>query len=208
MCTCTSVILKCPTFLQFQHVTLEQSQVFDWLLLLFLLPLSLIFLLPLLTYSDSLHNFPKLFLQTSSPRMRSWIFSKVNPSDPAELITVVTILDQLSGKNNSNSKAWTSSSNLMPTDVSLAKIILMCSVTELANPQFAFSTNWILYHRIFNSELPVFCHVKRLVEILGTTNFRSWQSFFFLNKDHKNCTTQNQSPIAVPNALALRRTGP
>jgi len=71
----------------------------------------------------------------------------------------------------------------MPTDISLAKIefvLLMCSVTELANPQFAFSTNWNLYHRIFNSELPFFCHLKWLDEILGTTNFRSWQSFFFL----------------------------
>jgi len=54
----------------------------------------------------------------------------------------------------------------------------MCSVIELVNPQFAFSTNWNLYHRIFNLELPVFCHLKRLVEILGTINFRSWQSFF------------------------------
>jgi len=67
----------------------------------------------------------------------------------------------------------------MPTDISMAKIILMCSLTELANPQFAFSINWNLYHQIFNSKLPVFCHLKRLVEILGTTNFKSWQSFFF-----------------------------
>ena len=49
--------LKCPTSLQFQHVTLEQSRVFDWLLL-FLLPLSLIFLLPLMTYNNSLDNSP------------------------------------------------------------------------------------------------------------------------------------------------------
>jgi len=98
----------------------------------------------------------------------------------------------------------------MPTDVSLAKIILMCSVTELANPQFAFSTNWNLYHQIFNSEPPFFCHLKWLDEILGTTNFRSWQFFyFFLNQEHKNCTTQNHSPtdlVAVPTALVLRTT--
>ena len=58
----------------------------------------------------------------------------------------------------------------------------MCSVTKLANSQFAFSTNWNLYHQIFNSKLPVFCHLKQLVEILGTTNFRSWQSFFYFFK--------------------------
>ena len=127
--------LKCPTSLQFQHVTLEQSRVFDWLLLLFLLPLSLIFFLPMMTYRDSLDNSPELLLRTSSPRMRSRIFSKVNPSDPAKLVIVVTVPDQLSGKDNNNSKAWTSSSNLMPTDISLAKIefiLLMCLVTELS----------------------------------------------------------------------------
>ena len=197
--------LKCPTSLQFQHVTLEQYQVFDWLLLLFLLPLSLIFFLPLMTYNDSLDNFPELLLLKSSPRTRSRIFSKVNPSDPAELVTTVIVPDQLSGKDNSSSKAWTSSSNLMLTNISLAKIefvLLMYSVTELANPQFAFSTNWNLYHRIFNSEPPIFCHLKWLNKILGTTNFKSWQSFFF-------CTTQNHSPtdlVAVPTALALRTT--
>ena len=59
----------------------------------------------------------------------------MNPSDPTELITAVTIPDQLLGKDNSSSKAWTSSSNLMPTDISLAKIefiLLMCLVTELS----------------------------------------------------------------------------
>ena len=119
--------LKCPTSFQFQHVTLDQSWVFDWLLLLFLLPLSLIFLLPLMTYSDSLDNSSELLHRTSSPRMRSQIFSKVNPSDLAELVTVVTVPDQLSDKDNSNSKDWTSSLNLMPTDVSLAKIEYSCS---------------------------------------------------------------------------------
>ena len=152
--------LKCPTSLQFQHVTLEQSRVFDWLLLLFLVPLSLIFFLPLMTYSDSLDNSPELLLLTSSPRTRSRIFSKVNPSDPAELVTTLTVLDQLSGKDNSSSKTWTSSSNLMPTDISLAKIefvLWMCSVTELANPQFAFSTNWNLYHWIFQFRPSYLC---------------------------------------------------
>jgi len=61
----------------------------------------------------------------------------------------------------------------------------MCSVTELANPQFGFSTNWNLYHRIFNSELPFFCHLKWLDEILGTTNFRSWQYFFLKSRTQK-----------------------
>ena len=137
--------------------------------------------------------------------MRSRIFSKVNPSDPAKLVTTVTIPDQLSGKDNSSSKVWTSSLNLMPTDISLAKIefvLLMCSVTEIANPQFAFSTNWNLYHRIFNSELSFFCHLKWLNEILGTTNFRSWQSLFFKIKTTKiappkitHQQTWSQSPL-------------
>ena len=90
----------------------------------------------------------------------------------------------------------------MPIDVSLTKIILMCSVTELANPQFAFSTNWNLYHRIFNSELLVFGHLKQLVEILGIANFRSWQSIFFLIKTTKiappkisHQQTWSQSPM-------------
>ena len=82
---------------------------------------------PLMTYSDSLDNSLELLLWTSSPRMRSRIFSKVNQSDPAELVTAVTVSDQLSGKDNSNSKAWTSSSNLMPTVVSLAKIEYWCA---------------------------------------------------------------------------------
>ena len=61
----------------------------------------------------------------------------------------------------------------------------------------------------FNSELSVFCHLKRLVEILGTTSLRSWQFLFFLNQEHKNCTTQNHSPtdlVAISTAPALRRT--
>ena len=63
----------------------------------------------------------------------------------------------------------------------------------------------------FNLDLPIFCHLKRLVKILSTTNFRSWQSFFFLNQEHKNCTTQNHSStdlVTIPTALALRRTRP
>ena len=46
---------------------------------------------------------------------------------------------------------------------------------ELANPQFAFSTKWNLYLEFFDLELFVFCHLKRLDEILSATNFRSWQ---------------------------------
>ena len=78
-------------------------------------------------HSDSLDNSPKLILRTSSPRMRSQIFSKVNPSDFAELVTVVTVPDQLSGKDNSTSKAWTSSSNLIATDINVAKIKYWCA---------------------------------------------------------------------------------
>ena len=73
-----------------------------------------------------------------------------------------------------------------------------------------FPSTEICTIEFFNSKLPIFCTLKRLVEILNTTNFRSWQSFF-LNQEQKNCTTQNHSPtdlVAVPTALALRRTGP
>ena len=99
----------------------------------------------------------------------------------------------------------------MPTDISRAKIefvLLMCSVTELANPQFAFSTNWNLYHQIFNSELPLFCHLKWLDEILGTTNFRYWQSFFFKSRTQKlhHPKSLTNKPSWSPHALALRTT--
>jgi len=61
--------------------------------------------------------------------------------------------------------------------------------------------------KFFNSELPVVCYLKRLVEILDTIISRSWQSlFFFLNQEHKNCTTQNHSPTTARTPLFALRT--
>src|SRR6187200_1654458 len=61
---------------------------------------------------------------TSSLSIKFRIISKVIFAPPAELLTAVTVLDQLSGKDDSSSNAWTSSSKQIPTDVNLDKIEL------------------------------------------------------------------------------------
>nr|GEW83588.1 retrovirus-related Pol polyprotein from transposon TNT 1-94 [Tanacetum cinerariifolium] len=100
------------------------------LLLLSSLPDSWSFkLLPLSSvFRRLLEDSPALRLRISSPRIKSRIPSNDSLALPVELLTTVTVPDQLSGKDDNSSNAWTSTSNLISKDIN-REIIELNSLT-------------------------------------------------------------------------------
>src|SRR6187200_370682 len=90
-----------------------------------------------------LEDSPAFFLRISSLRIRLRILSNDSLVPFVELLTAVTVPNQLSDSDDKSNNACTSSSNLISTDASLVKMelnSLMWSVAELPCLIFKFTS--------------------------------------------------------------------